>query len=154
MTPEQRLADRGHPLPPEPAPSSKPYLPLVQIGQIVYGSGNTSMDRSNGHVYGGHVGDEVSLDDAREYARIAVLNALTALKVHLGELDRVDRLVRVTGYVNSAPTFTQQADVINAASELLLEAFGEKGRHARSAIGVAQLPGGAAVEIEIIAMVR
>lgn len=154
MTPEMRLADRGHPLPPAPAPSPKPYLPLVQIGQIVYGSGNTSMDRASGHVYAGQVGGGVSLDEAREYARIALLNALTALKVHLGELDRVERIVRVTGYVNSAPTFTRQADVINAASELLLEAFGEAGQHARSAIGVAQLPGGAAVEIEIIAVVR
>lgn len=153
MTPEQRLIELGHPLPPEPAPASKPYLPLVQVGQIVYGSGNTSMDRTSGYVYAGQVGVAVSLEDARSYARIATLNALTALKAHLGGLHRVERLVRVTGYVNSAPTFTQQADVINAASELLLAAFGERGQHARSAIGVAQLPGAAAVEIELIAQV-
>jgi enamine deaminase RidA (YjgF/YER057c/UK114 family) len=153
MTPEQRLANVGHRLPSAAVPSSRPYLPLVQVGQLVYGSGNTSMDRSTGHVYAGQVGTEVSLDDARAYARIAVLNALAALKAHVGELARVDRIVRVTGYVNSAPTFTNQADVINAASELLLEAFGERGQHARSAIGVAQLPGGAAVEVELIALV-
>lgn len=149
-TPETRLARLGHPvrLPPQGAP--RPYEPLVQVGRIVYGSGNTSMDRHTGVIYAGRVGAGLDVDTARDYARVAMLNALAALKVHLGELSRITRFVRVTGYVNSTADFTGQADVINAASELLLEAFGERGRHARTALGVAQLPGGAAVEVEVI----
>ena len=150
MTPEQRLTDLGHALPEVPPAVGKPYLPLVQIGRIVYGSGNTSMDRMSGHVYAGRVGADVGMADAQAYARLATLNALAALRAHLGSLDHVHRIVRVTGYVNSADTFTDQAEVINAASKLLLEAFGKRGQHARSAIGVAQLPGGAAVEIELL----
>jgi enamine deaminase RidA (YjgF/YER057c/UK114 family) len=150
VTPEQRLADLGHPLPELPPPTDKPYLPLVQIGDIVYGSGNTSVDRQSGRVYGGRVGADVGIEDAQAYARLATLNALAALRAHLGSLDRVHRIVRVTGYVTSAESFTGQAEVINAASRLLLEAFGDRGRHARSAIGVAQLPGGAAVEVELL----
>ena len=161
-TPEARLAELGYPLRLPPKGARRPYEPLVQVGNIIYGSGNTSMDRHTGTVFAGQVGvvsfpgsgptaaDEVDLDTARERARIATVNALTALKAHLGELSEVLRFVRLTGYVNSGPGFTKQADVINAASVLLLEAFGEKGRHARSALGVAQLPGGASVEVEVI----
>src|SRR5690606_16424497 len=125
-------------------------------GNIVYGSGNTSMDRHAGVVFAGRVGseNEIDLEAARERARIATLNALAGLKAHLGELSRIRRFVRLTGYVNSSDDFTQQADVINAASELLLAAFGDKGRHARSALGVAQLPGGASVEVEVIVEVE
>ncbi|MBX3142257.1 MAG: RidA family protein [Trueperaceae bacterium] len=150
MNPESKLAELGYPvrLPP-PAPP-RPYEPLVQIGSIVYGSGNTSIDRHAGKVFAGQVGGDVDVAQAREYARVAMINALAGLKAHLGELSRVKRFVRVTGYVNSHPEFTQQADVMNAASDLLVAAFGDAGRHARSAIGVAQLPGGAAVEVEVI----
>jgi enamine deaminase RidA (YjgF/YER057c/UK114 family) len=154
VTPEQKLADLGHPLPELPPPSDRPYLPLVQTGRIVYGSGNTSMDRVSGHVYTGRVGADVAMADAQAYARVATLNALAALRAHLGSLDRVHRILRVTGYVNSAESFTGQAEVINAASRLLLDAFGDRGQHARSAIGVAQLPGGAAVEIELLVEVE
>lgn len=154
MTPEQKLADLGHPLPELPPPADKPYLPLVQTGRIVYGSGNTSMDRIRGHVYAGRVGADVTMAEAQSHARLATLNALAALRAHLGSLDRVHRILRVTGYVNSAESFTGQAEVINAASRLLLEAFGDRGQHARSAIGVAQLPGGAAVEIELLVEVE
>lgn len=112
------------------------------------------MDRHEGRVFAGKVGTQISVEQAEEYARIAMVNALAALMAHLGSLDRVQRFVRLTGYVNSAPDFTRQADVLNAASRLLLDAFGERGRHARSAIGVAQLPGGAAVEVEIVVEVE
>ena len=150
MTPEQRLADLGYALQDPPEGPDKPYEPLVQIRGIVYGSGNTSMDRHAGRIYRGQLGADLDVEEAREYARIATLNALAAFRAHLGTLDRIRRFVRLTGYVNSAPEFTRQAEVINAASQLLLDAFGERGRHARSAIGVAQLPGGAAVEVEAI----
>lgn len=154
MTPEERLADLGYPLRDPPAAPEKPYEPLVQVGTIVYGSGNTSMDRHAGRIHRGKLGDDVDVEEAHEYARVATLNALAALKAHLGALDRIRRFVRLTGYVNSAPDFTRQAEVIHAASRLLLDAFGERGRHARSAIGVAQLPGGAAVEVEVIVEVE
>jgi enamine deaminase RidA (YjgF/YER057c/UK114 family) len=153
MTPERKLADLGHPLPELPPHGDKPYLPLAQIGRIVYGSGNTSIDRLSGHVYAGRVGAEIDMEEAQAYARVATLNALAALRAHLGTLDRVERVIRLTGYVNSADSFTGQAEVMNAASRLLLAAFGDRGRHARSAIGVAQLPGGAAVEVELIVAV-
>lgn len=154
MTTEQRLADLGYPLRDPPAGPDKPYEPLVQVGSIVYGSGNTSMDRHTGRIFRGQLGGDVDVEEAHEYARIATVNALAAFKAHLGTLDRIRRFVRLTGYVNSAADFTRQAEVINAASQLLLDAFGERGRHARSAIGVAQLPGGAAVEVEAIVEVE
>lgn len=151
MTPEAKLAELGYPLRLPPTGADRPYESLVQVGNIIYGSGNTSMDRHAGLVFAGQVGSAgVDLEAARERARIATLNALAALRAHLGELSAIRRFVRLTGYVNSGPGFTKQADVINAASELLLETFGDKGRHARSALGVAQLPGGASVEVELI----
>lgn len=150
MNPERKLEELGYLLRLPPTQPARPYDPLVQVGRIVYGSGNTSMDRVAGKVYAGKVGADVDVDTAQEYARIAMLNALAAFKAHLGDLGSIERFIRLTGYVNSAPDFTRQADVINGASELLRAVFGDKGRHARSAIGVAQLPGGAAVEVEAI----
>jgi enamine deaminase RidA (YjgF/YER057c/UK114 family) len=150
MSPEERLEALGYHLHEPPTSNDKPYDPLTQIGRIIYGSGNTSMDRHRNHVYAGKVGGNVGTDEAQEYARIATVNALAALRAHVGELERIHRFLRLTGYVNSAPDFIEQAIVINAASKLLLDVFGARGRHARSAIGVAQLPGGAAVEVEVI----
>lgn len=150
MDPERKLEELGYALRLPPTLSARPYEPLVQVGRIVYGSGNTSLDRHAGTIFAGKVGAEVDVETARQYARIAMLNALAAFKSYLGELGRIERFVRLTGYVNSAPDFTRQAEVINGASELLREVFGDRGRHARSAIGVAQLPGGASVEVEAI----
>jgi len=149
MHPEARLAELGYELPPVPPAPGRPYEAAVQVGNVVYGSGNTSMDRLTGEVYRGQVGGDVDLEAARQYARVALLNALAGLKSHLGDLARIKRFVRLTGYVNSHPTFTRQPEVMNAASELLVAVFGEAGRHARSAIGVAQLPAGATVEVEV-----
>ena len=154
MSPESRLETLGYRLESPPARTDKPYEPLVQVGRLIYGSGNTSMDRATKLVYAGQVGSTVNMEGARERARISVVNCLAALKAHLGSLDAIVRIVRVTGYVNSASNFTNQPQVINAASELLLEVFGDRGRHARSAIGVAQLPGGATVETEVIVEVK
>lgn len=156
--PEGRLAAFGYPVMLPPAGAKRPYEPLMQVGDIVYGSGNTSMDRHTGVVFSGRVSAasdaEVDLEAARERARVATINALAGLKAHFGELSRIRRVIRLTGYVSSEADFTQQADVINAASELLLKAFGDRGRHARSALGVAQLPGGASVEVELIVEVE
>jgi len=98
----------------------------------------------------GHVGGEVALEEARDCARQAALNALAAVAAELGGLKHVARIVRVTGYVASAPGFTEQALVLNAASELLAEVFGEAGRHSRAAVGAAELPLGAPVELELV----
>lgn len=144
----------GYPLrlPPESPP--KPYDPLVRVGSLIYGSGNTSMDRHAGIVYAGKVGADVGMDEAQERARIALINALAALKAELGDLEHIRRFVRMTGYVHGTPDFERQADVMNAASIMLREAFLDRGHHARSAIGVAQLPGGATVEVELIVEVE
>jgi enamine deaminase RidA (YjgF/YER057c/UK114 family) len=102
----------------------------------------------------GVVGDTVSVDDAREAAAVCALNALSVLQAELGTLDRVERILSVTGYVASAPGFDQQPTVIDGASKVLVDIFGEQGRHTRSAVGVAALPRGGAVEIELTAAIR
>ena len=101
----------------------------------------------------GVVGDDVSVDDAREAAAVCALNALAVLQAELGTLDRIERILSVTGYVASAPGFDRQPTVIDGASKVLFDIFGERGRHTRSAIGVAALPRGGAVEIELTAAV-
>jgi enamine deaminase RidA (YjgF/YER057c/UK114 family) len=101
----------------------------------------------------GVVGDTVTVDDAREAASVCALNALSVLQAELGTLDRVERILSVTGYVASAPGFDQQPTVIDGASRVLVDIFGDRGRHTRSAIGVAALPRGGAVEIELTAAV-
>ena len=98
----------------------------------------------------GKVDSKISIEEAREAARLVILNALASLKAEIGSLDRVTRIVKLLGMVNSDPDFTQQPEVINGASDLLVEVFGDRGRHARSAVGMAALPLGIAVEIEMI----
>ncbi len=131
---------------------SKPlaaYVPAVQTGKLVFTAGQLPM--VNGEIVcKGIVGEDVEIDQAYEAARICTLNALAAIKGVIGDLDRIKQVVRVVGYVASVATFTQQPAVVNGASELLLEIFGEKGKHARSAVGMAVLPLNASVEIEIV----
>ncbi len=148
MSISERLAELGIDLPPVAAPVAA-YVPTVQTGSLVYTSGQLPF------VAGvlpaaGKVGEEVSAVEATQFARIAVLNALAAVAAEVGSLDRVRRVVKLVGFVASAPDFTGQPGVINGASELLGEIFGEAGRHARSAVGVAVLPLDAPVEIELI----
>jgi len=102
----------------------------------------------------GVVGDTVSVDEAREAAAVCALNALSVLHAELGSLDRIDRILSVTGYVASAPGFAEQPAVIDGASKVLVDVFGERGRHTRSAVGVAALPRGGAVEIELTAAIK
>jgi enamine deaminase RidA (YjgF/YER057c/UK114 family) len=124
------------------------YVPAVQTGNLVFTSGQLPTVRGELQRQG-QVGADVTLDEAREDARTAILNALAAVKSVVGDLDRIERVVRVNGFVNSVPGFTDQPTVINGASDLLLQLFGDAGRHSRAAIGVSALPRNAAVEIDI-----
>jgi enamine deaminase RidA (YjgF/YER057c/UK114 family) len=147
-TPEERLQQLGVDLP-APAVPVAAYVPTVRTGDLVYVSGQVPLvDGTPSHL--GRLGDDVSLEDGRAAARTCAINLLAALKAELGELSRVSRVVKVTGFVASAPGFTDMPKVVNAASELFGEAFGDAGRHARSAVGVAALPLGVPVEVEAI----
>jgi enamine deaminase RidA (YjgF/YER057c/UK114 family) len=151
MTVEARLAELGITLPEVAAPVAA-YVPAVISGNLVFTSGQLPFI-SGALPATGKVGDGhglVPAADAKDYARIAVLNALAAIKGVLGSLDRVTQIVKVTGFVASGPEFTGQPGVINGASELLGEIFGAAGSHARSAVGVAVLPLDSPVEIEVI----
>jgi enamine deaminase RidA (YjgF/YER057c/UK114 family) len=141
-----RLAELGIELP-EVAPPVAAYIPAVRTGNLVYTSGQVARELT------GKVGAEVSEADAKDAARGCALNALAAVDAVVG-LDAVVRVVKVVGFVASAPGFTGQPEVINGASELLNEVFGEAGAHARSAVGVAELPLGVPVEVEMIVEVR
>lgn len=148
MSPEERLADLGLALPPV-APPVAVYVPAVRSGSYVYTSGQLPIVDGELAVTG-RVGDEVDPDDAKQAARTCVLNALAAVKSIVGDLSAVTRVVKVVGFVNSSPDFASQPQVVNGASELLGEVFGDAGQHARSAVGVAALPLNAPVEVELI----
>ena len=150
--PAERLAELGLTLPPVTAPAAA-YVPAVRTGPYVYVSGQVPV--VDGKLSAtGKVGGEVSAADAAGMARTCALNALAAAAAIAGGLDRIRRIVKVTGFVASAPGFNGQPQVINGASELLIDVFGEEGKHARSAVGVAELPLNAPVEVELIAEVR
>jgi len=147
-TPEARLAALGLALPSVPAPLAA-YVSAVRTGQHVYTAGQLPM--ADGKLLmTGKVGAQVSTAEAAALARTATLNALAAVASVTGSLSAVVRVVKVTGFVASDPSFTSQPQVVNGASELLLEVFGEAGRHARSAVGTAALPFDSPVEIELI----
>lgn len=152
MRVEQRIESLGLRLPEAPKALAS-YVPAVRAGSLVYSSGQLPTE-NNELRWRGRVGDEISEDDAYQAARVAALNALAAIKSAVGDLDSITRIVRVTGYVNSAMGFTNQPVVVNGASDLLEQIFGDAGRHSRVAIGVFQLPLGSAVEVDVIAEVR
>jgi len=144
---ENRLSELGLVLPDAPKPVAA-YIPAKQSGKLVFTAGQLPM--VNGELISkGFLGQEVAIEDANKAARVCTLNALAAIKGVIGDLDRIKQIVRVVGYVASIPTFTQQPAVVNGASELLLEIFGDAGKHARSAVGMAVLPLNASVEIEL-----
>jgi enamine deaminase RidA (YjgF/YER057c/UK114 family) len=146
--PEDRLTAIGLSLPQVPTPVAA-YVPAVRSGDLVWTSGQLPMvDGALAAV--GKVGAEVDADTAKALARTCALNALAAIKGEIGDLGRVLRVVKVVGYVASAPGFTGQPHVVNGASELVGEVFGDAGRHARSAVGVAVLPLDAPVEVEMV----
>jgi enamine deaminase RidA (YjgF/YER057c/UK114 family) len=151
-TPEERLAALGLALP-AVAPPQAAYLPALRTGNYVYTAGQ--LPTAGGQLMmTGKVGAGVSLEEAAGLARVCALNALAAVVSVTGSLSAVRRVVKVTGFVASAPDFTGQAQVINGASELLQDVFGEAGRHARSAVGLAVLPLDSPVEVELIAEVE
>lgn len=152
MNPEERLAELGLTLP-QPTPPVAAYVPTVRTGNLVFISGQGPV-RDGSFAYLGKVGADVSLDEAKDAARITCLCGLAALKAEIGDLANVVRVVKLTVFVNGAPGFDQQPAVANGASELLQEVFGEAGRHARSAVGMAELPFGMPVEIEFVFEVR
>jgi enamine deaminase RidA (YjgF/YER057c/UK114 family) len=144
---ELKLSSIGVTLPEAPKPVAS-YIPAKQSGNLVFTAGQLPM--VNGELISkGLLGQDVEIEEANKAARICTLNALAAIKSVIGDLDRIKQIVRVVGYVASVPTFTQQPAVVNGASELLLEIFGENGKHARSAVGMAVLPLNASVEIEL-----
>jgi enamine deaminase RidA (YjgF/YER057c/UK114 family) len=148
MSPEERLKELGLKLPEAPNPLGS-YVTCVQTGHLLFLSGILPLVKGK-LVRQGCVGQDISFDEACEDAKIATINALSILKSHIGSLDNVKKCVRITGYISSASHFTEQPQVLNAASDLLFEIFGEIGRHARSAVGVNILPLNAPIEIEFI----
>jgi enamine deaminase RidA (YjgF/YER057c/UK114 family) len=152
MKVESKLIELGFALPNPPKPVAA-YLPAVQVGNLLFLSGTTCYE--NGKLlYTGRVGAELTMEQGYLAARQAMLNLLSVVKAELGDLDRVERVVKVNGYVNSAPDFDRQPAVINGASELLVDVFGPRGKHARTSIGVSDLPGHIPVEIEMVVQVR
>lgn len=147
-TATERLAALGIAVP-EVVPPVAAYVPAVVTGRYVYTSGQLPM-RDGAMIAEGLVGSDVDAEVAKDCARQSAINALAAAQAVIGSLDRVTRVVKVVGFVASAPGFTGQPGVINGASELLLDVFGDLGRHARSAVGVAALPLNAPVEVEMV----
>jgi enamine deaminase RidA (YjgF/YER057c/UK114 family) len=145
---DARLEELGLRLP-VVLPPIAAYSPAVRSGRLVWTSGQVPLEDGK-LVATGHVGDGVDLGTAQTCAHQAALNAIAVLKDHLGDLDRVEQVVKVVVFVASAPDFTDQALVANGASELLQDVFGSRGVHARSAVGVAVLPLGAPVEVELL----
>ena len=148
-TPEQKLADLGLALPPVNKPVAN-YVPVVRTGNLLYLAGQISRD-AQGKTIAGKLGRDVTVEQGAEAARRCALAMLALLKSELGELSRVKRIVRVGGFVNSGPGFNQQAAVMNGCSDLLVAVFGEAGKHARTSVGVAELPADAAVETDLVA---
>jgi enamine deaminase RidA (YjgF/YER057c/UK114 family) len=152
MSPEKKLKELGIELPESPKPLGS-YVPCVRTANLIFLSGilpfrNGKLTRT------GKVGESVSLAMAMEDSRTAAINALATLKLHIGSLNNVRRCVKITGYIASAPDFIDQPKVLNAASDLLFDIFGEAGRHARAAVGVNVLPLNSPLEIEFIFEVK
>ncbi len=148
MSFEQRLIDLGLTLPSPPKPVAT-YVPYVQVGNVLFLSG-VIPSRNGQIVLQGKLGREYSTQEGYEATKLTLLNALANIRVALDSLDRVKRIVKMTGYVASHEGFSEQPAVINGASDLLVEIFGDAGRHARVAVGVAELPLGVPVELELI----
>ncbi len=149
---ESRIKEIGFSLPEAPKPVAA-YIPAKKTGNLIFTAGQLPM--VNGELISkGLLGQDVEVEEANKAARICTINALAAIKGIIGDLDQIEQIVRVVGYVASVPTFTQQPAVVNGASELLLEIFGENGKHARSAVGMAVLPLNASVEIELTVEVK
>ena len=149
---EKRLDALNITLPSPPKPVGS-YVPVVISGKLAFVSGQIPI-KDGKVIHAGKVSKDLSVEDAQVAARLCVINALAQLKAELGSLDRISKIVKVSGFVNSPPEFTDQPKVINGASDLLFEIFGQKGQHARIAVGVSSLPLNSAVEIDLIAEIN
>jgi enamine deaminase RidA (YjgF/YER057c/UK114 family) len=148
VTPEERLAELGLSIPQVAAPVAA-YVPAVRTGSYVYTAGQLPL-RDGALMHSGKVGADVSPEQAYECARQCALNALAAIRSQVGDLSAITRVVKLVGFVSSEPGFTGQPQVVNGASELLGQIFGDLGQHARSAVGVSVLPMDAPVELELV----
>jgi enamine deaminase RidA (YjgF/YER057c/UK114 family) len=152
MSIEDKLRQMGLELPEPPKPVAS-YVPFIRTGNLLFVSGQ--VPREKGVLrFSGHLGGERSLDDGFQAARLCALNALSVVKQAVGDLDRVRRIVKLTGYVASAKGFTNQPKVVDGASTLMVELVCERGQHARAAVGVNELPLGSAFELEMIVEVE
>lgn len=150
---EERLAKLGHHVP-DPGTPMFNYVGAVKTGNLVFVAGHGPRREDGEYIYRGKVGHDVDVETARKAAELAILNCLGSLKQVIGDLDHVARIVKLLGMVNSGADFVEHSKVINAASDVLVAAFGDAGKHARSAVGMSSLPFGISVEIEMIVEVR
>jgi len=148
MSFENKLKELGIELNSPPSPVAN-YIPVQQTGNLIYLSGQGPRDKS-GNFITGKVGEDISAEEAYELAKNTAINLISVMKSYLGSLDRIEKIVKVLGMVNSTSDFIDHPKVINGCSDFFVEVFGEKGRHARSAVGMGSLPNNMAVEIEII----
>lgn len=146
--PTSRLRDLGYDLPEVPEPAGS-YVPAIGAGALIFTAGQLPF-KNGSLLKTGKVGDEVSVEEAQEAARVCASNALAAAASVAGGLTEIGRIIKVTGYIASAEGFDRQPEVLNGASDLIGQVFGEAGRHARSAVGVAELPMNAPVEVELV----
>lgn len=149
---QERLKELNIELP-EPRPSKSLFVPAVTVDNLVYTSGN-DCKKDGKLLYTGKVGSDLTIEQGQEAARQTMINLIVVLKHHIGDLDRVERIVKLLAFVSSAPGFVEQPYVINAASSVLIDVFGDAGKHARSAIGAAELPFDTPVEIEMIVQLK
>ena len=145
---EKRLEELSIEIPTPPSPAGS-YIPVVITGNLAFVSGQIPMKEGK-VVFEGKVPEKQSLDSARNAAEICIINGLAQLKANLGSLDRITKFVRISGFVNSNPDFVEQPKVINAASDLLVEIFGDMAKHSRIAVGVTSLPLNSTVEIDMV----
>ncbi|MBB6309664.1 RidA family protein [Xanthobacter tagetidis] len=145
---EQKLASLGITLP-TPTPPLANYVPVVRTGNLLFVSGQVSIDGA-GTITTGKLGGGLSIEAGQAAARLCAINILAQVKASVGDLEKVVRVVKLVAFVNSVPDFTDQPKVVNGCSDLLVEILGDKGRHARSAVGIAALPFNAAVEVEAV----
>ena len=145
---EKRLKELGIIIPNAPKPAGS-YIPVVLSGKLAFVSGQIPI-KDGQVVYQGKVGDTQSIDDAQEAAKLCVINGLAQIEAYCGTLDNLEKIIKISGFVNSTKDFTEHPKVINAASDLLMKIFDEKGRHSRIAIGVSSLPLNATVEIDML----
>lgn len=148
-----RIKELGITLPESPSPVAN-YIPVVKTGNLIYLSGVGPADKPDGTSYTGKLGKDLSIDQGYDAARLTAVNLISRLNGFLDDLDQIKQIVKVLSMVNATPDFLDPPAVTNGCSDLLVEVFGDKGRHARSAIGVATLPGGMPIEIELIAEIK